>query len=290
MNPKSFEYFAPSSLTEVFCLLEEHRDEAKIIAGGQSLLPIMKMRLFSPRYVIDLRNVSGLSYIREDELGVRVGAMTTHRVIEASPIVAHNCQVLSEAARMIGDPLIRNRGTIGGSLCHADPSADYPTIILAMDGRLVVSGKDGERTVEAGQFFLDTFATALKPTEVLTEVWLPKMVADSTAVYERLSRGPGGFALVGVAVFLRMKGQRCEAVRVALSGVAPTPIRSKAAEDTLEGKPLSDELIRTACKHAAEGLNPPSVVHASSEYQLAMVEVMMKRALQRCRQRIESGR
>ena len=289
MNPKSFEYFAPSSLTEVLGLLEEHRDEAKVIAGGQSLLPIMKMRLFSPRYVIDLRNVAGLSYIAEDELGVRIGPMTTHRLIEASPVVARNCRVLSEAARMIGDPLIRNRGTIGGSLCHADPAADYPAIVLALDGRLVVMGKEGARIVEAGQFFLDTFATALKPDEVLTEVRLPKIGADSTAAYERLSRGPGGFALVGVAVHLRMKGEQCDAVRVALSGVAPTPVRSRAAEETLEGNALSDGLIRSASKQAAKGLNPPSVVHASTEYQLAMVEVITRRALQRCRQRIESG-
>ena len=290
MNPRSFEYFAPSSLSEVLGLLHEHQDEAKIIAGGQSLLPLMKMRLFSPRYLIDLRNVTGLSYIREDELGVRIGAMTPHRVIEASPVVRSNCPVLSEAAGMIGDPLIRNRGTIGGSLCHADPSADFPAIILALDGKLVVMGKDGERTFEAGQFFLDTFATALKPNEVLTEVWLPKMAANSVAVYERLSRGPGGFALVGAVVFLRMVGQRCETVRVALSGVAPTPIRSKAAEDALEGKMLSDELIRNASGHAAEGLNPASIVHASTEYQLAMVEVITRRALERCSHRIESGR
>jgi carbon-monoxide dehydrogenase medium subunit len=289
LNPKSFEYFAPSSLSEVLDLLEKYQDEAKIIAGGQSLMPLMKMRLVSPRYLVDLRNVTGLSYITEDELGVRIGAMTTHGAIESSRVVASNCQVLSEAAGMIGDPLIRNRGTIGGSLCHADPSADYPAIILALDGKLTITGKNSGRTVEAGQFFQDTFATSLKPNEVLTEVWLPKMAADSTAVYERLSRGPGGFALVGVVVFLRTKGERCEAVRVTLSGVAPTPIRSKAVEDTLEGKTLSDTLIRSACRHAAEGLNPPSVVHASTEYQLAMVEVITRRALERCRHNIESG-
>jgi len=290
LNPKSFEYFAPSNLGEVLDLLEKHQGEAKIIAGGQSLLPIMKMRLASPRYLVDLRNVVGLSYISEDESGVRIGAMITHHVIASSPVITGNCQVLSEAAGMIGDPLIRNRGTIGGSLCHADPSADYPAIILALDGKLVVMGKDGQRTEEAGQFFQDTFVTSVKPNEVLREVWVPKIAADSAAVYERLSRGPGGFVLVGVVAFLRMKGQRCEAVRVALSGVAPTPVRSKAAEETLEGKTLSDPLIQSASRRAVEGLNPSPVVHASTEYQLAMVEVIMKRAFERCRHKIESRR
>lgn len=288
MNPRSFEYFAPPSLNEAIDILDQHRDEAKIIAGGQSLMPLLKMRLASFQYLVDLRNVPDLSYINDDELEIGIGSMTTHRTIEFSPIVAANCPVLAEAAGIIGDPLIRNRGTIGGSVCHADPSADYPAVILSLDGKLVVRGKDGKRTIESRDFFVDIFTTSLKTHEVLTEVRLPKLAADSTAAYEKLTRRQGDFALVGAATFIRMRRQNCEEVRVALSGVAPTPVRAEAAEHMLKGKALTDTSILNASKHAAQGLRPPSNVHASREYRLAMVEVATRRALERCKHNLRS--
>jgi carbon-monoxide dehydrogenase medium subunit len=268
-------------------LLDKYQEDVKIIAGGQSLLPLLKLRLASVQHLVDLRNVPNLSYIREEGAEIRIGAMTTHRAIEFSPIIRKNSPVLAEAAGQIGDPLIRNRGTIGGSLCHADPAADNPVVIVALDAKLIAHGKTNDRTIEAKDFFTDAFTTSLASSEILTEIRLPKLERNSAAVYEKLSRRQGDFAIVGITAFITITGKTCEEVRITLGGVAQTAIRSKAAEDALKGRTLTPTTIRNAAERAAEGLDPPSDIHAGGEYRLAMVEVVTRRALERCKQNLE---
>ncbi len=281
MIPANFEYHVPKKLEDALRLLERHGDEAKVLAGGHSLLPLMKLRLAAPRYVIDIGHLRALNYIRADNGRISIGALTTHSAIETSDLLKARCPVLSEAAAEIGDVQVRNRGTIGGSLAHADPAADYPAVILALDAEMVIASSSGLRTVPAQDFFVDMLTTQVRPGEILTEIRVPILPARTGASYRKLHQVASGFALVGVAARVTVdRGGKCEAVAVGVTGVGPKAYRAEAVERVLRRKKTNPKLLAEAARHAAHGVEVLSDLHASAEYRREMAAVFTRRALE----------
>ena len=282
MIPAPFEYHAPKTLEEALRLMERHGDEAKLLAGGHSLLPLMKLRLAMPRYVVDLGRLKGLSYIREENGRIAIGALTTHAEIEHSSLLAAKCPLLSETAAEIGDVQVRNRGTLGGTLAHADPAADYPAALLALDAEIVVASTADARTIPARDFFVDMMTTQLRPGEILTQVRVPPRASRTGAAYAKLHQPASGFAIVGVAARLTLgQGNKIEQIAVGVTGLGPKPFRATAVERALAGKAASPKLIADAARHAADGIEPLSDLHASRDYRREMAVVFARRALQR---------
>ena len=278
MYPAQFEYFRPTTLDEAVKLLAQHGDDAKLLAGGHSLIPAMKLRLARPKAVVDLGRISNLSYIRETNGRLAIGAMTTHADIVASSLLRNRCPLLPETASHIGDMQVRNKGTIGGSLAHADPAADWPAAILALDAELEIVGPRGPRTVQATRFFVDLLQTAIGAGEILSEIRVaatPRSVA-----YVKTEQKASGFALAGVAAVIDGPS-----VRVAVTGVAPTAYRATAVEQTLAEGPLTAERIARAAAHAADGVDALSDIHASSEFRAHLAQVNAARALTRAAER-----
>src|SRR6202790_2613266 len=236
MIPAAFEYHAPKTLEEALRLVERHGDEAKLLAGGHSLLPLMKLRLAAPRYVIDIGHLRGMSYIREENGQIAIGALTTHADIEQSALLASTCPLLPETAAQIGDVQVRNRGTIGGSLAHADPGADYPAAILALDAEIIAANTSGTRTIPARDFFVDMLTTQLHPGEILTQIRIVPRKPQSGAAYEKLHQPASGFAIVGAAAnVLLAKGGKIEQAAVGITGLAAKAFRADAVERALTG-------------------------------------------------------
>ncbi len=283
MYPASFQVFVPKTLDEALELLARYGEEAKVLAGGHSLIPLMRLRLAKPKYVIYIGKIPGLSYIREEGGTIRIGAMTTHGEIAASELLKAKNPLLSETASRIGDLQVRNMGTIGGSLAHADPAADYPAALQALEAQLVLRSVEGERVVGIDDFLLGPYLTDLKPNELIVEVRVPSLSGAFGTAYEKLNFRAGDFAIVGVAALVQLSpdGSRFEKVRVGLTGVSDKPVRARGVEEALEGSEASEEAIAEAAARAKEGLNPPSDIRASSEYRLEMTEVLTKRALTR---------
>jgi len=280
MNPKRFDYFAADSLEAAIRLLKE-KEDSKVLAGGQSLLALMKLRLAAPSALVDIGGLSSqLSYIRDEKDYMAIGALTIHDAIETNKMVRDKFPLLTDAASKIGDQQIRNKGTIGGSCCHADPSADLPAALGALNPIFVAQGPDGERRLSYKDFFVDTFTTSLKSYEVLKDIRLPYLPPLSGSAYLKHSRREGDFAIVGVgaAVTVDQRGI-CRDARISLGAVAPTPIRAAAAEKQLVGRKPTDEEIKSASERANEGADPPSDMHGSKEYRLEMIKVITKRAL-----------
>lgn len=289
MVPKSFEYLSPGSLGEVLSLLRKYKDEAKILAGGHSLIPLMKLRLVSPRYLIDLRRIPNLSYIKEKRGKLLIGAMTTHRQIETSPLIRSKCEILAETAKGIGDPQVRNLGTIGGSIAHADPAGDYLPTLLAAGGQFKAVSIGRQRTFKAEDFFQDLFTTALRQDELLTEIRVPIAPAFSGGAYLKFERKSGDFAVVGVAVQLTLDDSNvCHRVTIALGAVGPTVIRAVEAEQVLRAGPVDDASIHEAAKRASDACEPMSDLRGSAEYKKEMVRVFTQRALVKARERARS--
>ncbi len=281
MIPKQFHYVAPSSLKDAFSLLREHGEDAKILAGGQSLIPLMKLRLMSLRYLVDINHIPKLSYIKEEKGVIKIGALTRHAEIGASNLVKSKLPIMLDTASVVADPIVRNVGTIGGALAHADPSGDWGATVLALGAELVGVGPKGERRIRASEFFVDTFTTRLAPTEILTEIRIPSPRRKSGGAYLKLERKVGDFAIVGVAAQIALgDGGVCTEAGIGFAGAGPKPIKATMAEKALVGKKMSDESIRKAAKIAAENTDPPSDIRSSSEYRKAMVEVFTRRALQ----------
>jgi carbon-monoxide dehydrogenase medium subunit len=284
-TPAAFDYYAVSSFEEAIKILQENED-AKVIAGGQSLLPMMKLRLLTPNVLVDIGKVPGLNYIREEEDFIAIGALATHDEVANSDLLRQKCPLLSEAASRIADQQIRNRGTIGGSISHADPAADYLSTLVALEARVVIKGPQGERTVDAKDFFIDVFTTALEPAELVKEVKVPILSPRTGHAYMKFIKREGEFSTVNVAVLLTLDEEdMVKDVRVGLGAVAPKPLRAVKVEEALAGKKISEELIREASQYADEGTDPPSDVHASSEYRRHLVKVMTRRALLRALER-----
>jgi carbon-monoxide dehydrogenase medium subunit len=288
MYPPRFSLIVPSTVEEALDALSRYGEEAKVLAGGHSLIPLMKLRLASPKYLIYIGKIQGLSYIREEAGKIRIGCMTTHAMIESSDLLRKKNLLLSETASKIGDLQVRNMGTIGGSLAHADPAADYPAAITALEGEIVARSVKGERVIKAQEFFKGPFSTALRSDELLVEVRVPSMEGYFGTAYEKLVFRATDYAIVGVAAVLELdRGGAIQRARVALTGVGSTPVRAKSVEEELIGKQASKDLIVKVSTRASEGLNPPSDIRASSEYRKAMAAVMTKRALLRAFERAQ---
>jgi carbon-monoxide dehydrogenase medium subunit len=278
--PAAFEYHAATSVDEAISLLQQYGDEAKLLAGGMSLIPTMKLRLAQPAHIIDLGRVSGLSYIREEDGTVVVGAMTPYRQIETSDVLARYYPILPEGTSVIGDPAVRNRGTIGGSAAHSDPSADMPGIVLALKADLVVQGPNGTRTIKADDFFLGTFETALQPDEVLTELRFAKPAAHTGSAYEKLENKASHYAVAGCAAVVTLDDTgTCSAASVVITGAGSKATRASGVEAALVGKKLDEATIAEAASHAAEGLDLIEDIHGSKAYRGQMAQVMAKRAI-----------
>ena len=275
MYPASFEYLRPSTLDETIRLLVEHGDEATLLAGGHSLIPAMKLRLALPKFVVDLGRVADLSYIRESGGRIAIGAMTTHHALESSGVLRARCPLLPETAAHIGDVQVRNRGTIGGSLVHADPAGDWPAAILALEAEIELAGPKGRRTVRADAFFVDLLQTAIAPDEILCEIRVP--ATPRSVAYEKTEQKASGFALAGVAVVVGSTG-----VRVGVTGVGPKAYRASGVERALAGQAApTGEAIAQAARHAADGIEALGDIHASPEFRVHLAEVNAKRALTR---------
>lgn len=284
MKPPPFTYVDPTGLSEATALLAAHGDEAKLLAGGQSLVPLLNMRLAQPAVLIDLNRVAELNYLREESRdgrpGIAIGAMTRHRSIERDSAVTDRLPLLREAIGWVGHPQIRNRGTVGGSIAHADPAAELPLVLVALDGVATVRSERGTRTVPAAEFFLYTFTPALEADEVLAEVWLPLPSPGTGQAFVEVARRHGDFALVSTAVSLTVTAQgRCADARIAVGGAAPVPMRARAAEAGLAGEDPDDTRLREAARVAAGEMEPTSDVHADARYRRDVAETLVYRAL-----------
>src|SRR5881409_3891128 len=289
MKPARFDYFAPATLDEALALLAEHGADAKPLAGGQSIIPAMNFRLARPAALVDLNHIAELAYIRSgpDGGGTAIGAMTRQRAVERSDVVARAAPLLAEAMPSIAHPQIRNRGTVGGSIAHADPSAELPAVMLTLEARFRTRSSSGERSIAAGEFFKGMLETALGPDELLVEIALPPLPARSGTAFLEIARRHGDYALVGVAVVVGLDGRgRCKAARIALLSVGDGAVLAVEAGKTLVGQGPSDELFRAAADAAAtRDVDPPSDVHASSAYRRQLVAVLTRRALARAFER-----
>ena len=287
MKPAAFEYFAPATVDQALALLAAHGGEAKPLAGGQSLIPAMNFRLARPRALVDLNRIAELTYIRSAKGGTTIGAMTRQRAVEQSDVVARGAPLLAEAMPAIAHPQIRNRGTIGGSLAHADPSAELPAVMLALDAAFRARSVTGERTIPASEFFKGMLETALAPDELLVEIGLRPMPDRSGTAFLEVARRHGDYALVGIAVAVTLDGQgRCKAARIALLSVGDGPVLAVEAGKTLTGQVPSAEMVRAAADAAAtRDVDPPSDIHASAAYRRRLVAVLTRRALGRAFER-----
>ena len=279
MIPAPFEYHRASSVTEALQLLTT-LPEAKLLAGGHSLLPMMKLRLVSPTHVVDLGRIEALRFIRRDGQVVVAGALATHWMVESSDVVRRAVPLLAETAAKIGDVQVRNAGTIGGSLAHADPAADYPAAILALDAQMVAQSPRGRRTIPAGEFFTGLFSTALASDEILVEVRIPVPSGATGSAYLKFAHPASGFAVVGVAAVITVDAQgRCASARVGVTGVGPAAYRPARVEAQLKGAALDDKTVGAAAEHAAEGVNVNEDLFASAEYRAHLARVFTKRAV-----------
>ncbi len=282
MFPASFGYFAARSLEEALELLTKHGEDAKLLAGGHSLIPAMKLRLASPRYLIDIGQVPGLSGVRIDGKTLVIGALTVHADVASSDLVRKHLPGLADAAAVIGDVQVRNRGTIGGSVAHADPAADFPVILTALNAWFVLVSPSGRRTVPADGFFIDFFTTALAPNEVLTEIRVPLPPSGSGTAYVKLPHPASGYVVVSAGVLvIRQPSGQCKSARVAIGGLGSGPLRAVATETALQEQPLTPEVIAAAASKAAEGADPDDDLYASADYKRHMATVYTRRAIEK---------
>ena len=279
VKPAAFDYLAPRTLDEALAHLAEHGDDAKVLAGGQSLVPMMNMRLARPRIVIDLGRVNELDYIRADDGVVAVGALTRQRAAERSDAVRGRVPLMAQALPFIGHPAIRNRGTIGGSLAHADPAAELPAVVAALDGDLVIASARGRRVAKASEFFVSYLTTTLRPDELLVEVRLRPSTATTRSAFVEFARRHGDFALVAVALTLELDDAgACRTACVALVGVGPGPVRAVQAERCLTGRVVTDAVIREAAETAAKEIDPADDLHATGHYRRRLTTVLLEDA------------
>lgn len=285
MIPAPFDYLIPGSLEHALELLQKHGGDAKLLAGGQSLIPMMKLRLATPAYLVDLNRLQELRYIREEGGWLRLGPLTTEADLETSQLLAERYPILVETSSVIADPLVRNQATVGGNLAHGDPANDHPATMLALGAQVAIQGPAGSRTVAVEDFFRGLFQTALQPDEVLAEIQIPARQPRTGAAYVKLERRVGDFATAGSAAWIRLTDGTIEDARIGLTNVAAQPVRARAAEDALKGQAATKEVLRQAADMAREGLEPRADLRGSSEYRREMARVLTYRALDRALQR-----
>ena len=279
MIPAPFDYARPKTLEEAVTLLAQNED-AKILAGGHSLIPAMKLRLMQPPLLVDIGRIKDLSYVREENGRVSIGAATTHYQIESSDLLKKICPLLPDCASHIGDVQVRNKGTIGGSLAHSDPAGDWPAAIIALNAELIVVSKGGERTIKADDFFVDLLTTALQPGEILREIRINKTNGRTGQAYLKMHHPASGFAVVGVAAKLSLNGDHdCKSASIGITGVAAKAYRASGVENALSGAKLGDEAIATAASHATDGVDVNGDLFASADYRRHLAEVYTRRAI-----------
>ena len=289
MYPAPFEYHTPESLDDAIALLGAHKDDAKLLAGGHSLIPLLRLRFASPAHLIDLRKVPGVAGIREADDALVIGAMTTHRQVERSEIVEFRHPILRDAARQIGDAQVRSRGTIGGSLAHADPNADLPAVMLATGAEMIAVGPGGRRTIAAQDFFVGIMTSALQPDEVLVEVRIPFAGERTGGAYEKLPHPASRFALVGAAAVVTLgPGNVVQKARIAITGVGTMPYRATALEQALVGRSIENGNIDAAAQHAAKGVEMRADLQGPADYKANLARVYSARAIRRAVERAKA--
>ncbi len=290
MIPAPFEYSSPKSLTEAVALLQKSGPDSKILAGGQSLIPVMKLRLGSPSHLIDINNIDGLSYIIESDGHLKIGALTRMSDLESSELLEKKYPIISDAAREIADPTVRNLGTAGGNISHADPANDLPAVMIALDAEFVLAGPEGIRVVKAKDFFLDAFTTALNHDEIMTEIRAPQYSFGTGSAYMKLEKRAGDFAIAGVAVNVMLnKDGTCSKAGIGLTAVGQKSIEAEKAEEFLINKKSTDDTIAMAAKLASEAAMPVTDLRGPAEYKTKMVRVLTSRALKRAYMRAVGG-
>jgi carbon-monoxide dehydrogenase medium subunit len=281
MYPASFDYFAPTTLDEALGLLQEHGDEAKVLAGGMSLIPLMKLRFAAPRVIVDINGLSELGQLEQEDGGLRMGALVRHKTCEKSELLRGRYGTLGDAAPMISDPIVRNMGSVGGSLAHADPQGDWGSVMLATRAEITVQSSNGSRTIPIDEFFQGPFTTVLEPTEILTEVRVPDSGTRAGGSYLKLERKVGDFATVGVAVHVAFSNRSVSQAGIALTGVGPMNLRAEAAEQALAGQALDEQVIDEAARLAAEAAQARTDVRGAEEYKRNVVRVFAERGLRK---------
>jgi carbon-monoxide dehydrogenase medium subunit len=280
MIPAPFDYQAPATLEEAISLLAGDPDGAKVLAGGHSLIPAMKLRLAQPQLLVDIARIKSLAYIREEGNRILIGATTTHYQLESSELLKQICPLLPLCAASIGDVQVRNKGTIGGSVAHSDPAGDWPAAVLALDADIVLVGPNGERIVKATDFFIDLMTTDVQPGEILREIRIEKPSGRFGHAYQKVPHPASGFAVVGIAVNLALNDDgSCKAAGIGVTGVALKAYRAQGVEAALAGTNLDDQTIAAAAEHVCDGVNPNSDLYASSDYRRALAKVHTRRAL-----------
>ena len=287
MIPPSFEYLRPNTIPEAIAMLQQHGDAAKILSGGQSLIPMMKLRLARPAILIDINRISGLSHIKEEGGYLKIGGLTREAELEVSPLVRSKYPILADTTHVIADPQVRNLATVGGNLAHGDPANDHPATMIALGAQVVANGPKGERVIPIENFFVSLFTTALNPDEILTEIRVPVPPPRSAGAYLKLERKVGDFATAAVAVQVTLdeKGA-CQKVGMGLTNVGATPVKARKAEDFLRGKKLDDDAITEAAQLAADQAEPSADLRGPVEYKKGLVKELAKRALQLTRERV----
>jgi len=289
MKPAAFDYYRPTTLEETLELLAEHGDEGKIIAGGQSFVPILNMRMSTPECLIDINHLPDLDYIRVEDGFLKIGALTRQRELETSELVRKHVPLLAEAVPFIGHTQTRNRGTVGGSLAHADPSAELPLCFLALDAKMKIHGTDGERQADIEDFFITYLTTELMPDELLTDILIPIGEKKGYA-FEEFSRRHGDFAIVAAACLLKTDSQgNILSGNLTLGGIDAIPVKAEEAIDALVGKPLTEESLEEACQLSTEDADPDDDLHASREYRIHLAKVVANRAIKKAYQRAIQG-
>jgi aerobic carbon-monoxide dehydrogenase medium subunit len=289
MIPDDFTYFAPSSLPEVWDLLRQHEGDAKILAGGQSLIPLMKFRLASPAYLIDLRNVPGLTVLEERDGSLVIGAMVRETTLERSPLIKSRYPGIYEASAVVADPLVRNFATLGGNVAHADPANDHPAMLLALRAQATLQGPNGVRTMSLDDFLVDTMETALQPHEVLTDIRVPQPLPHTGSAYLKLERKVGDYAIAAVGVMMTLDGGVCSRAGIGLTNVGPKAIRATQAESYLIGKQPDEATVREAARLAAAAADPATDLHGPAEYKRSLLRTLTTRALRLAAQRAQAG-
>jgi aerobic carbon-monoxide dehydrogenase medium subunit len=279
MIPAAFEYVRPSSVSEAVSALAEAGEDGKVLAGGQSLIPVLRLRMSYPSTVVDIGRVPELRGVRDDGEAIVIGAMTTHHEVLHNPLVGEHAPLIAQATETIADPQVRHRGTFGGALSHADPAGDLGAVALALDCEFVASGPNGERRIPAADFFVDYLTTALSPGEVLTAIRVPKLGAGWSSHYEKFNRVAQAWSIVGVAALVRRENGSIAEARIGLTNMGSTPLRARAAESALAGVAANADAVGTAAAHAADGTTPPSDLSGKSDYREHLARVLTKRAV-----------
>src|SRR5665647_63792 len=287
MIAQSFQYEAPGTLAEAISMLHKYGEEAKVLSGGHSLIPMMKLRFANPECLIDINGIPGLAHIKEEGGVIKIGALTREAEIEHSDLLKKHFPIFADVTKLIADPQVRNRGTIGGNLAHGDAANDHPAVMLALNATIIATGSDGERSIPIDEFFHGFYMTELQFGEILTEIQIPVPPAGTGSAYHKLERKVGDYATAGVAIQLTLDSKGvCTAAGIGLTNVNPVPLRASRSEKALIGKPITDETIAEAAKYASEDCSSSADLRGSEEYKRAMVAVLVKRMIHKAVERI----